>query len=268
MKPLRVMFIITCFLCVFALFNSAVYALDKNFATVTVAWGRQTVYCGDTISTRVLFESNFSEPVLIHHVGLSFDWMASDIYLGHNLTLDPVTIPSYGSHLFDLMLLNIPENLTAGLHSYYVAFEGLYGESTGFSWDSLMFSVMVYESAEEAYAALLSDVSDELSEAVNVGYQSSAAQSLLGQAQTEYAEAVDLATQNNLDDALAALERASGYIDQADEEEQNSAETNSLLVLLGVIAVVVAAVLVIVWVVRKNRQKLARRKKRRAAAVS
>jgi hypothetical protein len=261
MKPLHMLLIVACFCVVFAQFSGVVSALDENDAAVTVSLSSQTTYRGGMLGARMLFESRCPEQILIGYIGLNFGWMDLDDFVGQDLSEDPEVLSGYGSFLSDVVYISVPENASIGKHNYFVGVEGIQGESAGFSWDSELFTVMVYGSAEEAYTALSADVSGNITAAS--GYRSSEARSLLAQAQSAYDEAVTLADEENFAEAISRLETASDYLEDADAEEQNydpSEEIQNLL--LVIVAVAVVAVVVAVLLVRRKRKKTARRKRK------
>lgn len=261
MKPFRLMVIVACFSIICALFSGVGSALDQDEASVSLIWSNQTPYQGSSVTVSVFFASNCPEELTIYYLGLHFDWMALNSFVGRDLSDDPVTIPSYGSHIFSPMIILIPEDARVGIHSYFVGIDGLQGESTSFSWDSQTLMLTIKDSEEKVYNELVTRVASNITEAVNATYQSSEAQSLLEQAENAYAQALSLANEENWEKAISALQNASTYLDQADVEEQNYIEAKSqqdqLLIIVGVVVVVVVAVLIIILMVRRKRKHTA-----------
>ena len=261
MKPFRPVLIVACFSIICALFSGVVYALDQDEARVSVAWSSETLYRGSSVIVNILFISDCAEELTIYCVGLHFDWMAPDTFVGRDLSDAPVTISSYGSYTFDPMTISIPETASVGTHSYFVGINGIQGEFTEFSWDSQTLMLLIQVSRKEAYNELKTNVASNITEAVNAAYQSSEAQSLIEQAENAYAQALSLANEEKWEEAISALQDASTYLEQADVEEQNYIEAKSqqdpLLIIVGVVAVVVVAVLIIILMVRRKRKQTA-----------
>jgi hypothetical protein len=260
MKLFRIVLVVACFSITCALFSGVVSALEQNDASVTLIWSNPTPYQGSNAIVRVSFKSNYAEALTVYYVGLHFDWMDSDTFVGPDLSDNPVIIPGYGSYTFDPISLLIPENVSVGTHSYFVGIDGLEG-ATGFSWDSQTQTLEIQSYKVEIYDTLRAKVASNITEAANRTYQSSEAQSLLGQAENAYAQALSLANEDDWEDAIAALQSAYSYIDQANMEEQNYVEAesqqNQLLLIVGVAVVAVVAVLIIILLVRRKRKETA-----------
>jgi hypothetical protein len=260
MKPFRLVPIVACFSILCALFSSVAFALDQDEAIISLSWSSQALYQGSNVTVTLFFKSECAEELMIYCLGLQFDWMASDIFVGRDLSDDPVTIPSYGSYIFDPMTISIPENASVGTHSYFIGIDGLQGESTSFFWDSQTLMLVIQVSVDEAYDELRTNVANNITEADNATYQSSEAQSLLEQAKTAYDQALSLANEEKWEEAISALQDASTYLEQADVEEQNYIEAESQqdhLLIIVVVVVVVVAVLIIVLIVRRKRKQTA-----------
>jgi len=257
MKPFRPLLMIACFCIICALFSSVGSALEQDEAKVLVTWLSQTPYQGSSVIVHVTFLSNCSEELTIYYLGLHLDWMDSDHFVGHNLSDDPVIIPSYGSHTFYSITIYIPENAIVGTHNYFVGIDGVQGEYTSFSWDSQVLTLLIQNSMEEVYDELITKVASNITEAVNATYQSSEAQSLLEQAENAYGQALSLAAEENLEEAISTLQNASTYLKQADVEEQNYIETKSqqdpLLIIVGVAVVVIVTALIMALIVRRKK---------------
>lgn len=261
MKPSRLMIMVACFSLTCALFNGVCFALEQDDARVSLNWSSEALYSGSNTTVNIFFISDYSEELTIYSVGLHFDWMESETFLGYNLINNPVTVPSNGSHNFYPINVLVPENVTVGAHSYYVGIDGLEGGSTDFTWDSRPQTVMIQNSAQEVYNNLKTEVADDIADALDADYRSSAAQSFLEQAEDAYDQALSLASDENWDAAILALQSASGYVEQADLNEQSYVEPetldDSLLLIVGVAAVAVVAVLVVALIVRRKGKQAA-----------
>jgi hypothetical protein len=253
--PLALIAISIGIICIFNV--GLVSALEDENISITPSWSKATPSQGDSVTVTLRLTSTSSEQIRIYRVGLHFDWMAEGSFFTLDLTSDPVTVPSQGLQIFDSLAIQIPVDASIGSHSYYVAIDGAeapYYES--FSWDSSSFTVEILESGSKLYDAMLTQVDANISSAVNAGYQSSEAKSLLTQAQTERAEAVVLASSGDWDEAISKLQDAFSHLQQAEAAEQQAAGTGPLTLLLygGIIAAVVVIVVVIVVVMRRKRK--------------
>ena len=253
--PLALIAISIGIICIFNV--GLVSALEDENISITPSWSKATPSQGDSVTVTLRLTSTSSEQIRIYRVGLHFDWMAEGSYFTLDLTSDPVTVPSQGLQIFDSLAIQIPADASIGSHSYYVAIDGAeapYYES--FSWDSSSFTVEILESGSKLYDAMLTQVNANISSAVNAGYQSSEAKSLLTQAQTERAEAFVLASSGDWDEAISKLQDAFSHLQQAEAAEQQAAGTGPLTLLLygGIIAAVVVIVVVIVMVMRRKRK--------------
>jgi hypothetical protein len=253
--PLALIAISIGIICIFNV--GLVSALEDENISITPSWSKATPSQGDSVTVTLRLTSTSSEQIRIYRVGLHFDWMAEGSFFTLDLTSDPVTVPSQGLQIFDSLAIQIPADASIGSHSYYVAIDGAeapYYES--FSWDSSSFTVEILESGSKLYDAMLTQVDANISSAVNAGYQSSEAKSLLTQAQTEKAEAVVLASSGDWDEAISKLQDAFSHLQQAEAAEQQAAGTGPLTLLLygGIIAAVVVIVVVIVVVMRRKRK--------------
>jgi hypothetical protein len=253
--PLALIAISIGIICIFNV--GLVSALEDENISITPSWSKATPSQGDSVTVTLRLTSTSSEQIRIYRVGLHFDWMAEGSFFTLDLTSDPVTVPSQGLQIFDSLAIQIPVDASIGSHSYYVAIDGAeapYYES--FSWDSSSFTVEILESGSKLYDAMLTQVDANISSAVNAGYQSSEAKSLLTQAQTERAEAVVLASSGDWDEAISKLQDAFSHLQQAEAAEQQAAGTGPLTLLLygGIIAAVVVIVVVIVMVMRRKRK--------------
>jgi hypothetical protein len=234
-------------------------ALNPDEISVSPSWSTSVYYQGDSVSVRLILTSNCSEELTIYYIGLHFDWMAEDSFHGRDLSADPVVIPSYGTHVFDPMAINIPADVSAGSHSYFIGIDGTQGASSiSFSWDSQVRTLQILDSNSQVFNALLQNVTSDLGKAIDAAYQSVDAQSLLDQAKNEYSQAIMLASEEKWDEAISHLQNASSYMEQAEAAEQLSAEQSAqqqqllLYIAIIVIVVVVAAVIAVIW--RKKRK--------------
>lgn len=243
--------------------SSLVLAITSNEASVNVFWEGEPYYQGDIVPARITFISNFSEPLEIYYVGINFDWMENDNFQGMDLSANPVTVPSFGTHSFELMVFQIPTTINIGLHDYFVGIDGSYGGSEGslpigFSWDSPIFTLQISDSLEKTYLALNAQVDDKINQANALVYDSPVANDLLSQALQAKNASNIYALNNQFGDAITSLNRASGYVELIDAEEelfdQQQANQNQvlLIVLIGVISVIV---IVIIFIMLNKRKK-------------
>lgn len=251
--------IVTVCLCVLlcAMLCGAVFALEQNKARVSVAWSTETPYLGSTPTVTVLFINDGSEPLTISYFGLHFDWMTEDRFLGYDLSSDPVVVPAHEAEFISPVTITIPENVTVGMHTYYVGVDGVEGMLGDFSWDSSTLTIMIQNSAQQLYSELETEVSNGIAEAKDADYQSPEAQSFLGQAETQYSLAMSNADEQNWDDAISQLQAASLFLDQAASNEESYVPPGNdlldlLLIVVGVVLVAVVAVLVFVVLTRKR----------------
>jgi hypothetical protein len=259
-RSLRLMLTVTSISLICILCCSLVSALNQNEASVTLFPPNLTGYPGDTISIRITFKSNYAEQLRIYTIGLQFDWMSSDSFSGHDLSDNPVTIPSQGTYIFDPIVIQIPLNASAGSHSYFVGIDGTEGLSaSSFSWNSSSSTIQIHAVTEKIYNDLLPQVESKRNGAISANYESSEAQSLLQQAEGEIGNATSFAIQGRWSAAIESLEIADGFLDQASEAEQRSDEQRaalqSLLFYLAIIAIVVIIVVSIIVVVVRRRRK-------------
>jgi hypothetical protein len=235
-----------------------VSALEEGDISITPSWSKSTPSQGDNAAVTLRLTSTSSEQLRIYRVGLHFDWMSEGNFFTLDLTDDPVTVPSQGLHIFDSLAIQIPADVSVGSHSYYVAIDGAeapYYDS--FSWDSSQFTVQILESSSMSYNAMLLQLDESISSAVNAGYQSSEAKSLLAQAQNERAEAIALANSGNYEEAISTLQHAFTHLGEAEVAEQQASNIEPLTLLLygGIIAVVVVIAVAIFIVIRRRRKK-------------
>lgn len=140
---------VACFTIICVLFSGAVYALKQDEARVLPVWSSEIVYPGSSVTVQIFFTSNYSEELIIHRVGLHFDWMTSDSFVGINMIDNPVTIPSNGSYTFPPINILIPQDVSVGTHAYFVGVDGIQGGSTPeFQWNSLTRALQIQDSGE------------------------------------------------------------------------------------------------------------------------
>ncbi|MCX8152862.1 MAG: hypothetical protein N3E52_00315 [Candidatus Bathyarchaeota archaeon] len=195
--------------CLSFLANSANYklfpsaqALESNELSVTLFWSNNLLYQGDVATVRISLKSSSTEQLFIYYIGIHFDWMAEGGFYGYDLSDSPVLIPAGGSNIFDPMSIQIPINVTAGEHTYFVGIEGRQGATTAFSWDSPKYTVKIHPFG---YAIMLTQLERELNESIHKNYESAEARSLVQQAQSEFAKAQPLALEGNWQEALPHL---------------------------------------------------------------
>jgi hypothetical protein len=253
----RIMLIVISLSIIF-LCSGLVSALNSSEASVSLLWSSQTFYVGDTVNVLITFKSNYAEQLEIYYIGIHFDWMSSDGFYGCDLSSSPVTISSYGSHLFNTFSIEIPSNVTTGAHTYYVGVDGT-DESTytSFSWDSPTTTIQVSSTSAKLYNELRSQVESELNAAISANYQNAEAKSLLEQAQTQYDLAPSLANEGQWTEAWTSLQNASNYLEQASTAEQEGGGLiqGSLLFYLVIIAIVVIITVSIIVVVKRKKRK-------------
>ncbi len=260
-RSLRLMFYVTSISLICILCCSLVFALNPEEASVSLSWSSQKVYPNDTVSIRITFKSNYAEQLRIYSIGLHFDWMPEDSFSGHDLSGSPVTVPSQGTYIFDPIVIQVPLDASVGAHSYYVGVDGTEGfAGSDFSWNSSSSTIQLHTFIEKIYSDLKPYVENKLNGAISANYKSSEAQSLLQQAQEEFFNANNAATEGEWNQAIERLQIADDFLDQAYEAEQTSqeqkTELQSWLVYLAIIAIVVIIVVsVIVVVVRKKRKQ-------------
>ena len=143
MRSLRITLTVTSIIIIF-LCSGLVSALNSDEASVSTVLLNQTVHPSDTLSVIITFSSNSADQLSINRIGLHFDWMAPNEFYTNDLTANPVSVESNGSHVFEAMAIQIPPYVSAGSHSYYVGIDGVQGLSGTFSWDSAASTIQVY----------------------------------------------------------------------------------------------------------------------------
>lgn len=244
------------------IFNiSFVSALNSSDISVSPTWTAVVHYQGETATVQLTLTSNSSQQLTIYSVGIHFDWMPADRFVGLDLSSNPVVVSGYGVHVFDPMAIQISANVSAGVHTYFIGIDGTEGSSsTSFSWDSPTMSIQIIDSNSRVFNELLPQVAANLSRAINATYQGAEAQSLLDQAKNEYSQSIMLASEEKWAEALSSLQNASSYLEQAEAAEQQYTEQNAqqqtllLYVAVAVVAVVIAVSVIAVIVRRKRKQ--------------
>jgi heme/copper-type cytochrome/quinol oxidase subunit 2 len=243
--------------CVFSV--SLVSALEADEASVSLSWSSETIYQGGRVNVIITFQSNSADELDIEYVGIQFDWMASDAFYGRDLSANPVTIASGGSHTFEAIGINIASDVSAGEHSCFVGIDGVQNY-LGFSWNSPSSTITILDASEKTFTELVVQVQTKINAAINASYESVEAQSLLQQAKDAYTQAHYYANDGNYQEAIASLETAADYVDQAEAAEQLAAEQSAqqqqllLYIAIIVIVVVVVAVIAVIWR-RKRKMK-------------
>ena len=235
-----------------------VSALGQEEISVSPTWSKTTAIQGDSATVTLKLTSASSEQIRIYRVGFHFDWMPTDSFYTLDLSDDPVVVPSSGINIFEPMLIQIPANVSIGSHTYFIGVDGLDGSYESFSWNSPDFTLQILDYTSKIYDALLTNVNDNISRAVNAGYQSADAQSLLAQAQGERTAAMGFADAGNWAEATSTLQQAYNHLEQADEAEQlyiQQGVPQTLLLIVAVIVVVIVVVVVIALMVRKRRKQ-------------
>ena len=255
--PIKLIAVFISIICVLSI--GLVSALEPSEASASLSWSTQTFFQGDIITVRITFTSNSSDQLTVVGYGLQFDW-DPDRFYGPDVSDNPVNIPSYGTYIFDPITIQIPANVSTGVHSYFVGIDGVQGYSlTEFSWDSPASTITVQSVFGRVYSDLAMQVQIGLENATSAKYKSAEAKSLLQQAQFEYFTATALAGQNKYSEALVHVQSATNILDQSSTAEQMSQQQASdmqTLLLYGVIvAVAVIIALVIIIVVRRRRRQ-------------
>ena len=258
MKRFRILYLCVSLSLAISLLCGVVNALEQNELVATVVLANQDAYPGGTMIASVFLKNNSTQILTIQYVGIHFDWMASDQFLGYDLSDDPVGISPYADQYLDPVTIDLPENITVGEHIYFVGVDGLEGSTDQFTWDSQEVIFLVQDPKKQEYNVLETQVSGNITASEEKSYQSSEAQSLLGQAETAYEQAVDYGTQNSWDEAVLKLNSALTYIQQADAEEQNYlAEKSSnemLLITSGIAAAAIVVILVTLYLIKKRKK--------------
>lgn len=149
MKAFSLTLIVISFSIICVLNISLVSAVEQDELSVTPIWSISTPYQGSSPAATLRLISTYSEQLKIYRVGIHFDWMPSDSFFTLDLSNDPVVVPSQGLHIFEMMVIQIPANVSAGSHTYFVAIDGIEGLYSGFSWDSPEFTLQILDKAVE-----------------------------------------------------------------------------------------------------------------------
>lgn len=258
LKRFNVLCVLVSFSLVLSLFCGACSALEQEELTSYVVLTTQNAYPGNSLLAAIYIKNNSPELLTIQYVGVHFDWMASDQFFGYDLSDDPVVLSPSADQFLDSISIPLPNDATSGEHSYLVGIDGLEGTES-FSWDSSTFTLFVKDSEQEEYDTLVIQVSSNITASEGKNYQSSTAQSLLGQANTAYDQALAYADQNSWDEAVFMLNNALTYFEQADVEEQKYlAEQSSqepLLIIVGVAAIAIVAILAVMFLMKRRKTR-------------
>jgi hypothetical protein len=232
--------------------------LEQEEITSYVVLTTQDAYPGHSILAAIYIKNNSPELLTIQYAGIHFDWMASDQFFGYDLSDDPVVLSSSADQFLDSISIPLPDDATSGEHSYLVGIDGLEGTEF-FSWDSSTFTLFVKDPEQEEYDTLVIQVSKKVTASEGKNYQSSMAQSLLGQANTAYDQALAYADQNSWNEAVSMLNNALTYLTQADVEEQkylaDKSSQDILLITVGVAAVAIVAILAVLFLMKRSKTR-------------
>ena len=244
---------VACLSIVCCLFSGAVFGLDN--VNLTILWSDDTLAPGDYAIVTVIFANADSEDLTVHYFGLHFDWMETDRFIGADLSEDPVTILAGESYTFSGVTVQIPSNVTEGTHNYFVGMDG-YEDNEVFTWDSETKEIVIQSSWQEMYNELIDQTATNMSIAENVTYKSPDAQSLLTLAQDAYSLAQTYATEENWEQAIAALKTVSNYLEQAETEEANyvepESEQDSTLIIIIAIAAAAIVIVIVAMLLRRK----------------
>jgi len=150
MKLSRVLLIIACFSIFCAPFSGVVSALEQDEARVTPIWQpTETPTPGSIVTLTIFFINDYSEPLTIQRVGVHIDWMEEENFVGHDLSDDPVIVPTSAGHLFPSITINVPQDVSVGIHSYFIGVDGILVNSTAFTWDSPTRAIQIQVSGED-----------------------------------------------------------------------------------------------------------------------
>lgn len=153
LKSTRISLIVTIIIAAF-LCTGFVSALNSDEASVHVFFTPTTLQAGQTVTVNIFFTSNSSDALQITSIGLHFDWMATDNFVGINdLSSAPITIAAGDTSGLPQISIQIPSNVTSGVHNYFVTIDGTQGaSSTAFTWDSPTLSVAAIGSSGQTVA--------------------------------------------------------------------------------------------------------------------
>ncbi len=231
-----------------------VSALDQDDFSVSPSWSTPLYYQGDSVSVKLILSSKTTETLTVYYIGIHFDWMEEGSFFGRDLSDQPVIVQSSKVHVFDPMGITIPSDISVGLHNYTIGIHLVEGASpTVIPWDSHARIIYVQPAGAKAYKELVNNVSVKIGEGINATYQNPEAISLLEQAKNEYEQAFALSYAEQWEDAIAHLQAADSYADQAAVAEQlgteQSVELQRLLWIVApiVTAVIISFIVVIFW---------------------
>lgn len=255
--------LVACFISLICVFNMGlVSALAQDDITVAPSWTVATASKGGNAFVTIRLTNSISDELTIYRVGIHFDWLDAGRFFTLDLTDNPEVISGYGSHIFSQMTIQIPSNVSTGSHTYYIALDGVDSTSSeSFSWDSSEFTLEIVESSSGLYDALRQQVSEEITAADNAEYQNADAQSLLEQAKEEYGQALALAQDNKIDEAVTTLQHASSLLDQAETAEQQDGTQSSglqtliMFLVAGAVVAVVVGVAIALFLRKKDREE-------------
>jgi hypothetical protein len=147
LKPLPVIlvaFVIMLFVCI-----NSVSALRSDDCSAILTWTDQTgqqqvqplLNVGIPAYARILFGSNIAQEIEITRIGVNFDWMPPDNFVGINLEGNPAYVQGMGTYS-NLLKIDVPANVSSGTHTYYIGIEGK-DASGNFSWSSSKLTVEI-----------------------------------------------------------------------------------------------------------------------------
>ena len=138
MKSIRISLIVAVITIAFLCSGGLVAALNSDEASVRVFFVPQTLQPGQSVTITIFFTTTSTDTLQITNVGIHFDWMPTDGFYGYDLSSANVTVTSSsGPYNFNQIIIQVPANVTAGIHTYFVGVDGLQGTSaTPFAWSS------------------------------------------------------------------------------------------------------------------------------------
>jgi len=150
MKLSRLLLIIACFSIFFTPFSGVVSALEQDEARVTPMWQpTETPTPGSIVTLTIFFINDYSEPLTIQRIGVHIDWMEEESFVGHDLSDDPLIVPTSGDYYFPPITITVPQDLSVGVHSYFIGVDGILVNSTAFTWDSPTRAIQIQVSGED-----------------------------------------------------------------------------------------------------------------------
>jgi hypothetical protein len=134
---------------VFCLCSGVVTALNSDQASVRALVSNPQPRAGETITVTVFFENNYTDQLKLTFVGLHFDWMPSEGFLGFNLSSTPISVAAGDDYVFQQPItVKVPAGLS-GVHTYFVGVEGTLGASSdAFSLDSATAELMITDNSQ------------------------------------------------------------------------------------------------------------------------